>query len=339
MWWCSLIAPVYLSGSLSEEVTFASVVRRWRGNREYVERCRRASDSVANEGANFARLAKGKGEMGCSHVIKPARRQGVSYMVVMQNGRVGSTYLVELMNQHPNVTCLAENLANAGTVPEAERWANLEAYFGKGLKPNGEPVTTAIRGAKQKFGSVAPHLDHLAALNVRMICLARSNFVEHAVSTVTGDAHQLACGNHQVGPSGPCENYNMSAVARRAFWDDNNEPAAGLLCLITRKAEELFAFHQRCASLNAPTLWLDYNDLMCDRESTVMKLAAFLDLPTAPGWPHDTNSVKLTNSFDSFVPGFPDYLDWANLQGLGADFFVNALESANTCRRTPGFCL
>lgn len=176
-----------------------------------------------------------------------ASSSDVRFLVVMEDGRVGSTWLTDMLNAHPNVTCVEEELAEEGLIHDAAvRNARLDAYFGpSAMLPRNEPysswvvpgrphgissgerVSTYARGAKQKYGAVGrdkllgdknnwTQLDKLANEGVRIICLARTNPMEFELAHATGDAHQDACNTHHTTGSEKCASWNITDAVRDA---------------------------------------------------------------------------------------------------------------------------
>ena len=142
------------------------------------------------------------------------------FLVIMEHGRTGSTWLSELLESHPQITSIGEQLGDraAGFSPEdgahrASRFFErldvpLEGKAGAWQKL---PPTSTVLGAKQawpRWREVEKRAAHLAnqgnvsrslpatLSSLRVICLARTNPAEAIVAQINGDAHQAACAGH-----------------------------------------------------------------------------------------------------------------------------------------------
>lgn len=169
----------------------------------------------------------------CSAPIRSSSRQqgGSKFLVLMQHGRVGSTWLELLLRNHSNSTVVGEDLGGAcchSVAESAERYHRFyedldESVSAKITDPKlGSPQSlhdSMSIGAMQKwnrFNDIARVIRGNASFTrlertldrARIVCLARPNPAEAYSSNVIGDAHQRTCGDHIVvsdGTQAPCE--------------------------------------------------------------------------------------------------------------------------------------
>lgn len=267
---------------------------------------------------------------------------GTKFMIVMQLGRVGSTWLTEMIGKHERVTCKQEQLANAGTVAKEMRMPRLKEYY------SGE--AWRHRGAKQKSGVIFDKdletARMLASLDVRFICLARSNPVEFSLAQINGDAHQRSCKDHSFrGGQSTCYTEEDSrAEINMAIWD--RPGFFGQVHLMARKNAK---FYEDCREIakETPVLWLEYGDLHCDTENAMRKIESFLDIEPSPNGTYTSSQQKLTGSPREIIDNF-DKLE--ELLTNVSTVFGAGLDLANVCEHrgndtlispnmtTPGFC-
>ena len=281
-------------------------------------------------------------------------------LIVMQNGRVGSTWLQQdLLNSHSQVNCIGENLGDAGlhlTMPQVRR--NYTKFYGQPVAPGAalcakqkSPVVFA--GGKE---SIVRQL--VAQFDMRVVCLARSNPVENWFAKVNGNAHQKSCGDHRV--TQPDETCYTDADARRVFqdaiWTSTGAGAGenattltrGAKCGIRDNVESSVEFYDECSKLYhrdaARVFWLEYADLSCHTDAVRAALLRFLEVEPEGPLVGGTN-IKLTADIDTLIP-HSDQLaqELAQDDYVAPGAFKDALFSADNCHylemhpRTAAFC-
>ena len=271
------------------------------------------------------------------HNLSHLRGHSTGFMVIMETGRVGSTWLQELLNFHPNITCYHEELAGSAETFEsgARRTKLLFDYkLFPGKKTGGTYTPTYVRtpvfGAMQRASVWLPESRELPVQmlsGMSMVCLARSNPAELASALLNGKSHQEACGHHVLEAGSDC-NYTLALnTSTREF----RSTASGLL-------QHSAAFRGYCEhlSLSQRTFWLEYKDLLCDTEKTLHKLHAFLQVRRIPA-PTSTRSVKLSKPITGQRPsplssssGMEGLLSWGIQQANQCD--------ESSCKETPAFC-
>ena len=319
-----------------------------------------ADMSVGGLGRIVERLSRPRcGEGPCSGVLRGAEASSgeaapVKFLVLMEHGRVGSTWLEMLLGNHSDATVIGEDLAGMCCWSVAEGADRFRRFYER-EDASVAPIKLAQRresvagarafGAMQKwqrfldvdafarrnatYASLAATLDGL-----HLICLARPNPAAALIANVVGDAHQAACGTHVV-----LENGSAAPCAFEAPRVDPSDPlVAGRLAGHLRLTE---AFRETCAARAAiqPVFWLQYDDLRCREAATTRALLAFLGLP--PATLHAEKMLKLTTN-RSEPPASGVVADLARRRHPLGALLLGAIDQAETCAPDcaggPGFC-
>ncbi|KAH8053051.1 hypothetical protein JL722_9716 [Aureococcus anophagefferens] len=276
-------------------------------------------------GAIVDRLARPRCGGRCSGALSGPRTPTTraKFLVLMEHGRVGSTWLEMLLGNHsdaqseiPNLkgsylgrdaTVIGEDLAGMCCWSVAEGADRFRRFYER-EDASVAPIKLAQRresvagarafGAMQKWQRFldvdafarrnATYASLAATLDgLRLICLARPNPAAALIANVVGDAHQAACGT-------PSSNGSAAPCAFEAPRVDPSDPlVAGRLAGHLRLTE---AFRETCAARAAiqPVFWLQYDDLRCREAATTRALLAFLGLP--PATLHAEKMLKLTTN-------------------------------------------
>ena len=307
-------------------------------------------------GAIVDRLARPRCGGRCSGALSGPRRPTTraKFLVLMEHGRVGSTWLEMLLGNHSDATVIGEDLAGMCCWSVAEGADRFRRFYER-EDASVAPIKLAQRresvagarafGAMQKwqrfldvdafarrnatYASLAATLDGL-----HLICLARPNPAAALIANVVGDAHQAACGTHVV-----LENGSAAPCAFEAPRVDPSDPlVAGRLAGHLRLTE---AFRETCAARAAiqPVFWLQYDDLRCREAATTRALLAFLGLP--PATLHAEKMLKLTTN-RSEPPASGVVADLARRRHPLGALLLGAIDQAETCAPDcaggPGFC-
>ena len=286
---------------------------------------------------------------GCSREIARGNNEtgGTKFMVMMAQGRVGSTWLMSLLKAHGAVLeALGEDLAREKLeLTKDEEWQRFAKYYDREI-PNGAAI-----GAKQKAEVLVRHnaAEGLIGLNVKIIALARSNPVELVFAQINGDAHQRSCGNsHTKVVNESCyTDIDAQRTFQRFLWsDDRIAPHA--TCAIRSSVVHTLNFFEYVSYLatlpNANIFWLEYHDLFCDTSNVLTRLLHFLDLDDDSHLA--SKLVKLTSNLDILLPNFTDVArQLARDPFVHPSAFKDALRSADSCRvpqsrssSRAGFC-
>lgn len=160
-----------------------------------------------------------------------------------------------------------------------------------------------------------------------MVCLARSNPAELAIAHINGDAHQQLCHTHIVHANSLC---NFSAAINTST-DVFRSRTFQLL-------EQNAAFRGYCErlSLNQPTFWLEYKDLLCETGKTLNKLQSFFGVQHRPVL-GSTKSLKLTKPLND--PQSPSPGSFSPSESL-LKWGIHESNSCggSSCEEVPAFC-
>lgn len=186
--------------------------------------------------------------------------------VVLFVERSGSTYLATLLDSHPHIISLRERFSELRQDGRsgAEQLAWADAFF----RPPFVGRTRA-RGFKTKLVDI-PDQDAFAELlqrrNCKIVCLQRRNRVKGVVSTLNARRLWETTGTWNLLD----ESKRMSTFSIR--------PHQFHKLLLERELWDL-DIENYVNQLSLPTLWLKYEDLLCDEQTFLANVFAFLGVP------------------------------------------------------------
>ncbi|MBN2378098.1 MAG: hypothetical protein JXD22_16995 [Sedimentisphaerales bacterium] len=181
--------------------------------------------------------------------------------IMLMEGRVGSSHVVQLLNNHENIICDYEKLY--GLDDEAQK-AKIAEMFS---------ANAPVVGFKTKLRDVIDQ-DYLFDLierdTVFTICLHRKNIIKSVVSTFYAQKLRQETGH-----------YNRLKINTAVFEPIPLAYPDFEAHLRIRKAidEQLIAFYDK---LTAPKTLVFYEDLMLDEETFMRNLIDFLGLEWQP---------------------------------------------------------
>jgi hypothetical protein len=184
--------------------------------------------------------------------------------VVLFVGRTGSTYLVGTLASHPDIAMKWEWLGGKDGDTELR---DVRRFFTR--SPHAQHPAV---GFKTKLGDVTDREGFaklLRELGARIIALQRRNSVKHVLSRVNSERIYDATGY-----------WNL--------WNEEHRlpPATIDVVEFSRRLELLEEQKRRLEtyveSLELPTLWLDYEDLLVDQRATFERAFSFLEVPFQP---------------------------------------------------------
>ena len=123
------------------------------------------------------------------------------YLILMETGSTGSSWLTHLLDSHPNIISKGEGTFNVGSFRQIltstkGRDSDVKAVGIKvkrdrmrGMDPRGVFFNYSRLETHQPWSDrIPPLLDMLNRIGAKLVCLYRRNFVKHAVSQVGGVA-------------------------------------------------------------------------------------------------------------------------------------------------------
>ena len=184
--------------------------------------------------------------------------------VILFPGRTGSSYLVSCLASHPEIVAEGERL-----VRQTAEWQRdwMRALY---RDPKPAPVKTA--GFKTKLKDVWDRGEFaalLAELDVRVITMARRNIVKLAVSTLNARRVHAATGR-----------WNRTADSPEL--GPLESPATEIVGMVARCAaaqDEVLAFAR---TLALPSLALEYEEILADRDAFLARVTDFLGVSRHP---------------------------------------------------------
>jgi LPS sulfotransferase NodH len=213
----------------------------------------------------------------------------VQPFVILFVERSGSTYLATLLDCHPQIIALREKFADLrqeGKTP-AEQMAWADAF----LKP---PLVGRARacGFKTKLIDIPDRgafADLLRRRRCKIICLQRRNVVKGVISTINAKRLWEVTGA-----------WNLLDEAKRmpAFVVDPMKFGE----LLVQREQWDREIEEYARQLALPTLWLKYEDLLCDEPAMVAEIFAFLGVRpmTLHGRTHKHTSDNLREAIRNF---------------------------------------
>lgn len=188
------------------------------------------------------------------------QHRGVSFFVVLFQGRSGSSWLIEALNSHPQIEAIGEKMAalHGGGAVAQNRW--LEGYFAQ------RPPARSVLGFKTKLSDVIDvpgFAGRLVHSDCAVIWLDRTNLVKQAVSWLLADklyeqykVHNIYDSTDRLPPS----RLDAAELLRRTV-------------ALDRGQSQLARFVE---GLNLPTLRIRYEDLLEDSGSVFDSAQTFL---------------------------------------------------------------
>jgi LPS sulfotransferase NodH len=194
-------------------------------------------------------------------------RNQVSRYVLFLVGRVGSTYLTSLLNSHPNILALQEELADL-----QEQGAKAQMEWSRGFLTPPLIGRKGVRGFTVKVIQLVDPDSFTQLLyekQCHIIHLERRNRVKAVVSYLNG--RRL---HEKTGMWG--------------LFDDANRPSSFIIDPV--EFEELLKNRETrdretedfVGNLRLPTLRLYYEDMLQDEDAFLEQIFSFLDIPPKP---------------------------------------------------------
>ena len=283
---------------------------------------------------------------------------GVKMLIMMQNGRVGSTWLKDLLNSHSRVHCTGEELGDVRlNQTRSETWRKYAEFYGSPVAPDAALCAEQKSQVVLAGGKEGIMRQLVAQFDMRVVCLARSNPVENWLADVNGKAHQEACSGHRLTqPGETCyTNADARTVFRDAFWTSAGAGAGGTVTTLTHRAKcniqgnvaSSIEFYDECSKLHqrdaAKVFWLEYADLSCHTDAVLAALLRFLEVEPEPLG--GRTNIKLTSDIDTLIPHFDQLaLELAQDDYVAPGALKDALLSADNCHylkeqpQTAAFC-
>jgi LPS sulfotransferase NodH len=203
----------------------------------------------------------------------------VRRFVILFPGRVGSTYLVSALAEHPEVVADGERLS--GLRP---RGAEAQLAWARTFLRGPVVGRARARGFKTKLRDVQDpqgFADLVGDLDVRVLLMSRRNDVKHAVSRVTAkDLHEA---------TGRWNRYDEAGAAPAPVHVDLERFHRLLDGVIADKAE--IADYVR--SLDRPTLEVEYEQLLAGPTAVFAQVQEFLGVR-----PRDLRGATVKNTSD-----------------------------------------
>ncbi len=194
-------------------------------------------------------------------------RQRVTRFVILFPGRVGSTFLVSALAEHPEIAIEGEVLSSLRSDGSAR-----QLEWSRGWLRGRMFGRARARGFKTKLRDVVDpeaFATLLRDLDVKVILMDRRNDVKHAVSRVTAKALHDTTGK-----------WNR--------YDDDQPPGPVMIDLerfhrllegVVADKREIDAYVQR---LDRPTLRIDYEDLLADPATAFAAVQSFVGVTPRP---------------------------------------------------------
>lgn len=196
------------------------------------------------------------------------------HFAILFPGRTGSSYFVSSLDSHPAIIARGEELVHVAA-PRQAKW--LARFYD-------EPQDAAIRavGFKTKLKDVwddDAFADFLRRRQVRIVTLVRRNVLKLAVSTLNAQRIAAATGKWN----------RMRGAAELSPLDVEPGQLADVVATCEKRQVRLERF---VAGLDLPTLRIEYETLLADRDRCFAQAFEFLEVPAAP---LDSNVLKATN--------------------------------------------
>ena len=196
------------------------------------------------------------------------RRRAISRFVIMFPGRVGSTYLVSALAQHPDVAVDGERLSGIrprGSVAQLE-WAASHLQGPRFGRPRARGFKTKLRDVLDPDGFA----ELIARLDARVVLMTRSNDVKHAVSRVTAKELHEATGRwNRYAETDPVVAPVEVDVAR----------FQRLLERVVADKDEIAAY---VTALDRPTMEVEYERLLADPGTVFDEVQRFIGVAPRP---------------------------------------------------------
>ncbi|MFM1823268.1 MAG: hypothetical protein RI967_1534 [Planctomycetota bacterium] len=184
--------------------------------------------------------------------------------VILFPGRTGSSFLASCLESHPEAIAEGERL-----VRQSADWQR--TWIDDLYRTPRKPPVRAV-GFKTKLKDLADREDFARLLDVhavRIVTMARRNLVKLAVSTLNARRIHAATGRWN----------NVADAPTLGPLEAGAEEIAAMVDRCERDQREVLAFAE---SLARPTLHLDYEDLLVDRDAWLRRATDFLEVSPLP---------------------------------------------------------
>lgn len=189
------------------------------------------------------------------------------FVILMNGGRVGSTYLTTALSQHPQVWAFGEGLS-----PRKEKGVEVQNAWLNSFFSSPEAINYKAWGFKTKLVDILDRVHFEALLdekNIHVILLKRRNIVKQTISWINSIRVAEATGDYNI--------YSDSDRPSLPYvdLDDFDEK----LRIVESQAAR---FEKYTSSLNVPVLTLLYEDILVDDDLMMERILSFLNVPLIP---------------------------------------------------------
>ena len=216
-------------------------------------------------------------------------------VIILFEGRSGSSHLVELLDQHPRCRFLPEDLAEL----KEEGWESQRLWLDKtlGYRDESEIASLSVIGFKTKLRDIVDPEAFLAYLNhhpeIAIIRMFRRNAIKQTLSAIrawklaneTGE-YNIKQGNKHL--KLPVEDIRLERFEALREWVESFE-------------ETLDVFMPR---INAEKYLIAYEDLLHRKEVTLEKFYAWLGLDFIPS--EDVHVKHTSDDLREAIPNFEE---------------------------------
>lgn len=204
-------------------------------------------------------------------------RSEIQRYVLFLIGRVGSTYLMELMNSHPNIKALGEELHDLHAKHSDAQLAWMRKYFTPPLV--GRYKVVGFNAKLEQILEPDEFAKLMREFNCSVINLQRRNRIKGTVSYFVGRKLSESTGMWGLFKD---ENRPSAVFIDLAEFDEHLQTREQLQQELDKYIDEL----------GLPTLFLSYEDLLVKREDVLQQIFTFLNVKPLPA---TANTLKITN--------------------------------------------
>jgi hypothetical protein len=189
------------------------------------------------------------------------------YVILMNGGRVGSTYLTTALSQHPQVWAFGEGLS-----PRKEKGIEAQNSWLNTFFESPEAVSYKAWGFKTKLLDILDR-DYFESLlydkNIHVILLKRRNLVKQTISWINSIRVAEATGDYNI-------------------FQDSDRPTLPHIDIndfdekLRIVENHMLKFENYTNSLKAPILSLFYEDILVNVDLMMEKILTFLNVPNIP---------------------------------------------------------